>query len=118
MYGNVAMAVDGGLVRLINYVLIAGIFALLAYYLLRAKRLDEISRRLLLVGFFFAIHELSFFLDDSLVFELTNTLFFIVMFYALVYIASMSKRLEKKEEADAEMLERLEKLRKELEGAK
>jgi hypothetical membrane protein len=112
------MAVDGGLVRLINYVLIAGIFVLLAYYLLRAKRLDEISRRLLLVGFFFAIHELSFFLNDPLIFELTNTLFFIVMFYALVYIASMSKRLEKKEEADAEMLARLEKLREELEGAK
>jgi hypothetical membrane protein len=113
-----AMAVDEGLVRLLNYVLIAGIFVLLVYYLLRAKRLDEISRRLLLVGFFFAIHELSFFLNDPMVFELTNTLFFIVMFYALVYIASMNKRLEKKEEADVEMLGRLEKLREELEGAK
>lgn len=113
-----ALIVDDGFVRLVNYVFIAGILILLSFYLLRAKRLDEVSRRLLLVGFFFAVHELSFFLNDPLVFELTNTLFFIVMFYALVYIASMNQRLEKKEKADEELLQRLEKLREALEGEK
>lgn len=108
---------DDGVIRIINYILVGGIALLVAYYLYKAKELDEVSRRLLLVGLFFAIHELSFFLKDPIVFELTNTLFFIVMFYTLVYIATMNKKLEMKEVSDTEMLQRLEKLRKELEGS-
>jgi RsiW-degrading membrane proteinase PrsW (M82 family) len=88
------------------------------YYIMRSKRLDELARRLLLVGFFFAVHELSFFLFDTFIYELTKTLFFLTLFYALVYIisvnAQINKRLEKEERISKELKERLSRLKEEV----
>lgn len=91
------------------------IVILCAYYIARRRRLDALSRRLVLVGLFYAIHEMSFFLFDPVIYELTKTLFFLTLFYALAYIISMNlkieKGLEEREKFAVEMKKRLERLK-------
>jgi hypothetical protein len=62
-------------------------------YVLRHKTLDELSRRLLFSGFFFAIHELTYFLGNPFVYEMTKMLFFLVLFYSLHFVVTENMAL-------------------------
>jgi Ca2+/Na+ antiporter len=57
--------------------------------------MDELSRRFLLAGFFFAVHELTFFLGDDFVYELTKMLFFVTLFYSLLFVVTQNSNLQK-----------------------
>ncbi len=102
----------------VNVAFALAILLLLAYYVLKHRQLDESSRRFLLVGFFFAINELSFFFDP-LIYELTKIVFFLVLFYAMVSIMTLNvkahKKIEQQEKDFEEMKIRLERIRQEVE---
>ncbi len=72
-----------------NMGIIGVVVVLLIVYIAKAKRMDELTRRFLLVGFFLAVHELSYFLLNGLIYELTKTLFFITLFYAFAFVINM-----------------------------
>lgn len=86
-----------------------------AFCLVKIRKLDGLSRRFLLAGFFYSVHELSFFLNDPALFELTKVMFFLIFFYSLVQIISLDeetrKRLEEAKQLNAEMMKRLERLK-------
>jgi len=86
-----------------------------AFCIVKIRKLDGLSRRLLLAGFFYSVHELSFFLNDPALFELTKVMFFLIFFYSLVNIISLDeetrKRLEEAEWLNAETKKRLERLK-------
>ena len=72
-----------------NMGIIGVVAVLLVVYIAKGKKMDELTRRLLLVGFFLAVHELSYFLLNELIYELTKTLFFITLFYAFAFVINM-----------------------------
>ncbi len=85
-----------------------------AYYLMRGRHIDALSRKFILAGFFFAVHQLSVSLADEIIYELTKVAFFIVFFYAIAGIVSTHaetiKKLEEAEQMHAILKERLAKL--------
>jgi hypothetical protein len=95
-----------------NAVFSLAVFALYFYYILVHKKVDELSRRFLLAGFFFCIHELTFFLGNDFVYELTKMLFFMALFYSLVFVVTKNADLKKELE---EQKERNDKLKKSVE---
>jgi hypothetical protein len=50
-------------------------------------------RRLLFSGFFFAIHELTYFLGNPFVYEMTKMLFFLMLFYSLHFVVTENTTL-------------------------
>lgn len=79
----------------LNIVFTIAVFVIYFYYIAAHKSLDELSRRFLLSGFFFVIHELTFFLGDAFVYELTKVLFFISLFYSLLFVVTQNQDLKK-----------------------
>ncbi|MEE8403547.1 MAG: hypothetical protein V3R93_07310 [Candidatus Hydrothermarchaeaceae archaeon] len=117
MTGGYAMDY-GGIIGVANVALSLTVLAMLIYYFKFHSTLDELSRRFLFAGFFLGIHELTFFLEDPFVYELTKTLFFIALFYSLMFIVrhntSLKEKLEKQETFNEELKKRLEELKKEI----
>jgi hypothetical protein len=115
---GVCTAAYGGLIGLTNLTLSVIVFAILIYYFKVRSKLDELSRRFLLAAFFFGVHELTFFLVDDFIYELTKTLFFIALFYSLLYIVrhnvTLKEKLEEHETLNKELKKRLEELKKEI----
>ncbi|MBU2560125.1 hypothetical protein KKA03_04440 [archaeon] len=107
-----------GLIGATNLVLSVVVILILFYYFRVRSRLDELSGRFLLAGFFLGVHELTFFLGDPFVQELTKTLFFISLFFALLYIVQHNKTLEtnitSQNELNEELKKRLDELKKEI----
>jgi len=108
----------GGLIEIANAAFGLVVLAMLLYYLKFHRTLDELSRRFLVAGFFFGIHELTFFLGSTFVYELTKTLFFITLFYSLMFVvrhnSSLNEKLAEQETFNAELKERLKDLKKEI----
>lgn len=96
-----------GIIGTMNIGLGLTVLIIMLYYFMTHKTLDELSRRLLLTGFFFGIHELTFFLGDSFVYELTKILFFITLFYSLIFLirhnAILKERLEEQKVRNKEL---------------
>ncbi len=94
------------------------VLAIALYYFKMRSKIDELSGRFLLSGFFLGVHELTFFLGDLFVQELTKTLFFITLFYALVFIVQQNSSLEanitKQDMSNEELKKRLDELKKEI----
>jgi cell division protein FtsL len=107
-----------GLIGIANISLSILVLAMAAYYFKVRSKLDELSGRFLLAGFFLGVHELTFFLGDLFVQELTKTLFFITLFYALVFIVQQNTSLEenitKQDVFNEELKKRLDELKKEI----
>ncbi len=85
------------------------------YYLKHRDTMEEMSRRLILVGIMFSTHELSFLLYDDTIFQLTEVLLIIVLIYALLYVTEVNKKvtataksLEDAKEAHDALISRLE----------
>ncbi len=101
----------------LNVALVVIVFSILLYYLANSKKLDELSRRILLVGFFLSVHELTFFLLNPFVYELTKTIFYMTLFYVLIYLITVNKetnkRLMEAEELGNELKRRVERRVKE-----
>ncbi len=98
-----------------NLIFVVAVVFLSGYYLKHRNTLDEMSRRLILVGVMFCAHELSFLLHDASIFQLTEVLLIIVLFYALIYVTEVNKKvtataqsLEDAKEAHDELVKRLE----------
>lgn len=108
----------GGLIEIANVSLSLIVLVIALYYFAARKKLDELSRRFLLAGFFFGIHEMTFSLGDPFIQELTKTLFFLTLFYALIFIVQQNSALEKnlseQEKFNQDLKERLEELKKEI----
>lgn len=85
----------GNLIGITNTVFTILVVVLYVAYVLRHKRLDELSRRLLFSGFFFAIHELTYFLGNAFIYEMTKMLFFILLFYSLHFVVTENMALKK-----------------------
>ncbi len=117
MSGGSTIGYDG-IVGIANVVLSLLVLIMLLYYLKFRSSMDELSRRLLLAGFFLGIHELTFFLGNSFVYELTKTLFFITLFYSLMFIVKhnivLKEKLEENEMSNMELKRRLEEIKKEI----
>lgn len=106
------------IVGIANATLSAVVLLMLVYYIKFHNRLYELSRRFLFAGLFLAIHELTFFLNNPLVYELTKTLFFITLFYSLMFIVRNSESLEaalsEQERFNKELKERMDEIKKEV----
>lgn len=85
----------GAIVGITNVAFSLGILAILIYYIVVHRTMDELSRRFLLAGFFFGVHELTFFLGDAFVYELTKMLFFVALFYSLISVVTQNLTLKK-----------------------
>lgn len=83
------------IIGITNVVFSITVIALLFYYIIGHKTIDELSRRFLLAGFFFGVHELTFFLGDDFIYELTKMLFFLSLFYSLLYVVTQNSDLRK-----------------------
>jgi multisubunit Na+/H+ antiporter MnhB subunit len=107
-----------GLIGFTNLALSVIVILLLLYYFRVRSKLDELSGRFLLAGFFLGVHELTFFLGDPFVQELTKTLFFIALFFALLFIVQNNKALEEtltnQGKLNEDLKERLDELKKEI----
>lgn len=107
-----------GMVEITNIALSLVVLGIAVYYFKVRNSLDELSGRFLLAGFFLGVHELTFFLGDVFVQELTKTLFFITLFYALVYIVrqntAMEENLSEQDKFNEELRKRLNELKKEI----
>lgn len=107
-----------GLLVITNVGLSLAVLVIAVYYVKNRSKLDELSGRFLLSGFFLGVHELTFFLGDPFIQELTKTLFFITLFYALLFIVQRNAELEKniteQEELNTELKKRLDELKKEI----
>jgi hypothetical protein len=105
-------------VGITNIGLSLAVLAIAVYYVRTRSKLDEMSGRFLLSGFFLGVHELTFFLGDTFIQELTKTLFFITLFYALLSIvqrnAELEKNLAEQGALNAELKKRLDELKKEI----
>ncbi len=85
------------------------------YYLKHQAIMDELSKRLILVGIMFSAHELSYLLHDPLIYQLTDVLFIVVLIYALTYIIEINKsvqeaakKLEEAKKTNVQLMKRLE----------
>jgi hypothetical protein len=87
------------------------ILALTLNILLSAKKKQEWERRILVVVLFFAIHELTFFLKEPIISQLTDMLFVISLLYALMYVFAFEKKIANIEEQRKEFLKGLEEIR-------
>lgn len=107
-----------GLVGFTNLALSIVVLAILVYYFRVRSRLDELSGRFLLAAFFLGIHELTFFLGDPFIQELTKTLFFITLFFALIFIVQSNRVLEEnltnQDKLNKDLKKRLDELKKEI----
>ena len=107
-----------GLLGITNIGFSLVVLAIVIYYVKARGKLDELSRRFLIAGLFLGVHELTFFLKDDFIYELTKTLFFIALFYSLVYIVrhntATDKKLEDQESSNSEMKKRMEELKNEI----
>jgi O-antigen ligase len=110
--------VNEGLVGVTNLVLSIIVLAILMYYFKVRNKLDELSGRFLLAAFFLGVHELTFFLGNPFVQELTKTLFFITLFFALIFIVqhnmALEENLTKQEKLNEDLKKRLDELKKEI----
>lgn len=117
MTGGCTVGYDG-LIGVTNVGLSLAVLAMLLYYLKVRNTLDELSRRFLFAGFFLGVHELTFFLKNNLVYELTKTLFFITLFYALVFVirhnVTLTEKLDEQEKFNQELKNRLDELKEEI----
>ena len=117
MLGGFITAYEG-LVGITNLALSIVVLAILVYYFRVRSKLDELSGRFLLAGFFLGIHELTFFLGDPFVQELTKTLFFIALFFALIFIVQSNRALEEnltsQDKLNEDLKKRLDELKKEI----
>ncbi len=91
--------------------LILLILVLTIHILFTAKKKQEWERRILAVVLFFAVDELTFFLNDPFISQLTNMLFVISLLYALMYVFTFEKKIAEMEEARQEFLKGLEEIR-------
>lgn len=117
MVGGCAATYEG-IIEITNLALSLVVPAILVYYFRVRSKLDELSGRFLLAAFFLGIHELTFFLGDPFIQELTKTLFFITLFFALIYIVQHNKTMEetltKQDELNEDLKKRLDELKKEI----
>lgn len=108
----------GGLLGITNVGFSLVVLVIVLYYIKSHSKLDELSRRFLFSGFFLGIHQVTFFLGDDFIYALTNTLFFISLFYSLIYIVRhntvLNKKLEEHESSNTELKNRLDELKKEI----
>jgi Ca2+/Na+ antiporter len=107
---------SGGLTGATNIFFTFVVFALYILYVVRHRKIDELSRRFILAGFFFGVHELTFFLGDPFVYELTKMLFFMALFYSFLSVVtqnmSLKKELDEQKERNAKLKERAEEISK------
>ena len=99
----------------VNLLFIFVIVLLGWYYIVNRRRMEEMSRRLILVGIMFSVHELSFLLHDNVLYQLTGIMLMITLFYALIFVTNVNKkvtettqRLEESEIDHAKLMKRLE----------
>ncbi len=106
------------IVGIANATISVAVLLILVYYLKFHTRLYELSRRFLFAGLFLGIHQLTFFLNNPLVYELTKTMFFLTLFYSLMFIVRNSEGLELKlleqEKFNRELKARLDEIKKEV----
>ncbi len=105
------MYLQGTFERFITLALIGIILAVVVSAFRSVRRTEEWERRIIILVLFFAIHELTFFLEDAFISQLTNMLFVISLLYALLYVFSFEKKLAEIEEQRKEFLSGLEELR-------
>jgi len=101
-----------------NLLFIFVIVALAWYYIVNRHRMEEMSRRLILVGIMFSGHELSFLLQDTVIYQLTGIMLMVTLFYALIFVTDVNKEVvettQKLEEAEidhAALMKRLERIK-------
>ncbi len=108
----------GGIIGITNVILSLAVLIMLLYYFKLRATMDELSRRFLFAGLFLGIHELTFFLGDNFIYELTKTLFFITLFYSLIFVvrhnSAIQEKLTEQETFNTELKKRLEDLKKEI----
>ena len=108
----------GGIIGITNVILSLAVLIMLLYYFKARATLDELSRRFLFAGLFLGIHELTFFLGDTFIYELTKTLFFITLFYSLIFMvrhnSTLQEKLAEQETFNTELKKRLEDLKTEI----
>ncbi|MBU2560124.1 hypothetical protein KKA03_04435 [archaeon] len=106
----------GGLTGATNIFFSFAVFAIYILYVAKHRKIDELSRRFILAGFFFGIHELTFFLGDPFVYELTKMLFFMVLFYSFLSVVTqnmgLKRELDEQKERNAKLKERAEEIAK------
>ena len=102
------------LIRLVEVGLtvIATILVILALYYIRSfKRREKWEQRLIILALLFIVHELSFFLEERFISQLTEMLFIIGLLYALAYVFTFEKKMKDIEEQRKEVLKGLEEIR-------
>ncbi|MFQ5887179.1 MAG: hypothetical protein ACE5HY_00610 [Candidatus Hydrothermarchaeales archaeon] len=99
------------LIKFTTLGLIAVVLLLILYYIRVSRLLEEWERRILVAVLFFAVHELSFFLNEAFIYQLTNMLFIIALLYSLAYVFSFERKLKELEELRGELLKYLEEVR-------
>ncbi len=102
------------LIRITEIVFTVIVIALYVAYVLKHRKLDELSRRFLFAGFFFGIHELTFFVGDAFIYELTKMLFFITLFYSLAFVVTQNSTLQKELGKQKERNTKLRKITEEI----
>ena len=103
-----------GLIRITEIVFTVIVITVYVVYVLKHRKLDELSRRFLFAGFFFGIHELTFFLENALLYELTKMLFFITLFYSLAFVVTQNLTLQKELDKQKERNTKLRKITEEI----
>ena len=86
----------GGIIGITNVILGLAVVVMLLYYFKLRATLDELSRRFLFAGLFLGIHELTFFLGDTFVYEMVKILFFITLFYSFISVLRYNSTLQEK----------------------
>ncbi|RMF89993.1 MAG: hypothetical protein D6733_05015 [Methanobacteriota archaeon] len=99
------------LTEFITLFLTVAVLAVIVYSIRGFRLMEEWERRILIVVLFFAIHEMSFFLGEAFIYQLTNMLFVVALLYALAYVFSFEKKLTEMEEQRKELLSYMEEIR-------
>jgi hypothetical protein len=82
------------LIRFITYTLIFSAIILILYFLKSSKRLEEWERRIFMVVLFYVVHEISFFLEEPFIYQLTGMLFVVGLVYSLFYVFSFEMKIK------------------------
>jgi hypothetical protein len=99
------------LVTIIIALLVISIVALIIYFLRSYNRFEEWERRILAVILFFAIHELSVFIGDAFITQLTRILFNITLLYTLLYVIIFERKIKNIEADRNEFLKSLDEIK-------
>ncbi len=101
-----------GVVQLLSLFLLAVILFSSFYFFKKRSKSEEWQRRVLLVVIFYAIHELSFYLHESIIYQFTNIVFMVFLLYALIHVMAFERTIEEVKDERREILKRLEEMKK------